>query len=196
MSLALFSAQKPSGLQQWDVACPPHPGDLLQETHHSPFHQGHRHGFFDHHIQGFLSTVGIAASERVSRAAPWGQQGLSHLCFLQPSQQRTPGFPRDSHHNVLVPLLPGSAGVPTGWSREQSCSPCCSKVVQGPGPPGYEQDGVQTPLVSAAGPLVRRRLRVRLPSAAEGAGADGFFLLPGSYLISVQVCREKPHWDL
>lgn len=45
--------------------------------------------------------------------------------------------------------------------------------MQGPGPPGYEQDGAQTPLVFAARPPVRRWLQVRLQNAAKGAGADG-----------------------
>lgn len=42
--------------------------------------------------------------------------------------------------------------------------------MQGPGSPGYELDGAQMPLLSAARPPVRRRLQVRLQSAATELG--------------------------
>lgn len=48
----------------------------------------------------FRHALLVAASEQVSGAAPWRQQGFSHLCLLQTSQQLPPGSPRGNHHCV------------------------------------------------------------------------------------------------
>lgn len=131
VSLSLFSAQKPRGVTAarvcssglWPV---PH----VQETcckglTTAPFIRGISAVFLAIAFGVFFPhALGVTASEHVSRAAPWGQQGLSHSCLLPPSQQPSPGFPRDNHCGVLIALLPGSARVPSGWSQERSCSSC------------------------------------------------------------------------
>lgn len=131
MSLTLFSAQEPSGVTTvkvcssglWPV---PHVQETCCERlTTAPFIRGISTVFLAVAFRVFFPhALGVAASECVSRAAPWGQQGLSHSCLLQPSQQPSPSFPRGNRHGVLVTLLPGSARVPVGWSQERSCSSC------------------------------------------------------------------------
>lgn len=60
---------------------------------------------------------------------------------------------------------------------------------QAPGPPGYEQDRSKHLLYLYPGCCEEEE-------EEEAAECRWFFLLPGSYLISVQVCRKKPCWDL
>lgn len=158
-------------------------GDLLWEIQHSPFHQRHQHSLFGHHLQGFFSTYWMLeqVTACVSRAASWGHQGLSHSCLLQSTQQLSPGFPRGSHHCILVPLLPGYPRVPAGWHWDQSCL----------GPLGHQPMNKKGPstfciCIQAAGE----------EEEEEAAECRWFFLLPGSYLISVPVCGKKPCWDL
>lgn len=72
----------------------------------------------------FRHALLVAASEQVSGAAPWRQQGFSHLCLLQTSQQLPPGSPGATTTVSVLTLLPGSASVPMGCSRQLSCSSC------------------------------------------------------------------------
>lgn len=61
--------------------------------------------------------------------------------------------------------------------------------LQGPGPPGYKQDGGPSTFcicIQAAGE----------EEEEEAAECRWLFLLPGSYLISVQVGGKTPCWDL
>lgn len=124
----------------------------------------------------FRHALLVAASEQVSGAAPWGQQGFSHLCLLQTSQQLPPGSPRGNHHCVRAHPASRQCQCPHGmqpaaelqlllsFQGEQGSRALVHQVMN--------KMGCKHLLY-----LVRRRLEVRLQHATWGTGAD---LCPGN----------------
>lgn len=180
VSLSLFSATKPSGVTTvkvcssglWPV---PHVQETCCERlTTAPFIRGIVAVFLAIAFRVFFPhALSVAASEHVSRAAPCRQQGLSHLCLLQPSQQLPPRFPRGQPPWCPCHSAPWQCQSPCGMEPGAELQLLLSlrgKGVQGPGSPGYELDGAQMPLLSAARPPVRRRLQARLQSAATELG--------------------------
>lgn len=122
MSLAVFSAWEPlvshlsrsasSGLWLGSMSRRPAVGDSAQPL---PSEASAQPVWLSHSGLSF-HILDVGAS-----LCPWGQQGLSHSCLLQSTQQLSPAFPRGNHRSVLVLLLPGCSRVPAGWCWEQSC---------------------------------------------------------------------------
>lgn len=125
MSLALSSAQKPSGVTTVKVCSSglwpiPHVQETCCERlATAPFIRGIGAVFLAVAFRVFFPhTLVVEASECVSRVAPWGQQGLSHLCLLQPSQQPSHQLPQGQPPWCPCHSAPWQCQCPCGMELE------------------------------------------------------------------------------